>query len=126
MQTVSKAWQTRKEITLAEGARQNGEELSLGLLNSNMTLGAVTINKASVKKNDDFALVRNGENSVMLSLKTGSVNVKRNKSYTVKLELWPEGTYKMQGEGANAIPVAIEDGNKKAKPTLVSVKVNIK
>jgi hypothetical protein len=42
------------------------------------------------------------------------------KTYTVKLQLWPEGTYTLD-ENHNPVPLG-----SKAKPTVVSVKVTVR
>ncbi len=46
-------------------------------------------------------------------------------SYTLKLELWAEGIYKLDEKG-EPIPLTDAKGTAKSKPTLVSVKVIIR
>jgi hypothetical protein len=105
-----------------------------------MALGTIAINKDSVKKNDDFVLERNGENGISLALKSDSLlKVMRNKTYTVKLELWAVGTHQTDESGnplidpstGKVLALGVTNAKTgkftaKSKPVLVPVKVFVK
>ena len=88
-------------------------------------------------KSDGFKLLRASENDYTLYFADGiapwprgggnASNLK--KSYSIKVELWAEGTYRLDRDGR---PVALGYQNakgkwvQKSKPAYVTVKVNIK
>ena len=130
-QTVFKAKQDKKAVTLYKLAPQVGERIDLEFSTAaGARLGDVEINMASVSRNDYFELARGGKNTWELKLKDGFdpylLNGKGKSvykaGYTVKLELWAEGTYEMSG--GRAIPRV--DGKFKTKPTIVSIRVYLK
>jgi hypothetical protein len=136
-QTTAKAFQSKKAITLYAGAPLTGEAIDLNLITPpGVQLGAVCINQASVAAmkfnstlpNNGFELQQSGANQWTIYFKGGkapeAAKGKLKASYTLKLELWAEGTYK--DENNDGIPEPLTEGTKKSKPTLVSVKVNIK
>jgi len=117
-QTASKAVQSKKEITLYKDAAKIGEEITLDLTTpANVKLGEVKI------QDGNFELVRAGQNSWYIRFKGGEVPPAAKASYTVKLELWAEGAYTLDNSGK---PTALVSGAKKSKPTIVSVKVNVR
>ena len=132
-QTAGKKVQSRSSITLYKAQPLQGETVSLNL-KAPVSLGAVQIQQASLNKmkfdTGGFELVRNGENDWTIIFKDGKAPTKLNKknkdvlksSYTLKLELWAEGTY--IDDSGKAAP--IKDGKKASKPTVVKVKVYIK
>jgi len=131
VQTVAKAWRNRGEISLAKADPGSGGEISLGLLSEAVRLGEIDMDPASVRKHNSFSLERNGLNSVVLWLdpqKAAFAPLKTSKSYTVRLRLWPEGTYQLGADGrasrdtnGNVIPLG-----RRAKPGVVSVRVNVR
>jgi hypothetical protein len=135
-QPAGKGSQSKKAVTLYTGALKDGAEIRLGLsAPAGARLSYAQINAASVKKNDFFELVRNGENSWTVRFKAGfdpaaQVNGKGKStlkaSYTVKLELWADGTY--NGLDANGKPIALTNakGKAKTKPVTVKLKIDLK
>ena len=137
-QTIFKATQGKRAVTLYKQAPQVGEQIELGFAVSGSASGApgatladVEINKASVGKNDYFELVRGGRDTWELKLKDGFDPYLKNdkgksaykSTYVVKLELWAEDTYGLDGAGK---PVALTEGKYRSKPTIVTVKVSLK
>ena len=159
-QTVGKAAQSKKAVTLYKLTPQSGETVGLGLKTpANVKLGGARLNQARLNgfklvtgdkaigtkitgtadRTDGFRLVQNGAGSWTVyfkepiapkALDKNNKVVKLKKSYTLKLELWAEGTYRLDASGK---PVALQayDAKKgkwvdKSKPTYVNVKVNIK
>jgi hypothetical protein len=148
-QTVSRAVMSRNAVTLYRFAPLTGETVSLGLTTpANVKLYDVKIDPAAVKALEDggFDIARNGANSWVIYFKDGKVPtvvdgrgnpvlgrngkpVALKPSYTIKLELWAEGTYKLDGNGK---PAALEAKNPqgkvvaRSKPTIVNVRVNIR
>ena len=111
--------------------------------------GAASTQKANEKlgfPDGGFEIIRKGESDWTICFKDGELPTvsgidpaKLKASYTVKLELWPEGSYMADSYGnlvdengtpleAGARPKPLTDlnGSAKSKPVLVSVKVNIK
>ncbi|MDR0221420.1 MAG: hypothetical protein LBI54_08475 [Lachnospiraceae bacterium] len=131
VQQAAKAFQSKREITLYKNTPQLCEDIVFGLTApANAELGAVTIDKAGMDKlkldNGGFEIVRSGENTWGLRFKGGVAPAKANgknlkASYTVKLQLWPVGTYsQLSDDNQTAVMIA------KAKPTVVSVKVYVR
>jgi len=120
-QTASKAVQSKKEITLYRSAAKIGEEITFDLTApANVKLGDVKIQGSNLSVN--FELVRTGQNNWCIRFKDGEAPDWYGNT-TIKLELWAEGTYEIK-DGKIA---ALMNGTKTAsKPTIVSVKVNIK
>jgi hypothetical protein len=133
-QTVGKAFQNKKEVTLYKGTPLAGEQITLNLTTpAGVKLGDVILNQKSVDAlklgSGGFKLERNGENSWVVKFDgappmplTGPAKP----SYTVKLELWAEGTYEPNPDGSFKDCLKDSNGNAKSKPTLVSLKVNVK
>jgi len=125
-QTASKAVQSKKEITLYEDSAKIGEDIMFDLITpENVKLGEARIEDSF---SSSFELSRTGQNSWYIRFKDGKFPTKINgqplaASYTVNLELWAEGTY---GIGKDGKPIPLELGTKESKPTIVSVKVNIR
>lgn len=144
-QTKSKATQSVKEIVLYEAMQNKAEPVTLNLTTpANVKLGAVkmaggkaaTATKSAMTANqvlgfssggfEVFQTGQNGLNEWRIGFHNDELpipakgNLKA--SYTVKLELWAEGTYRLD---ANNEPIALVDGKKKSTPTIVSVKVII-
>ena len=146
VQLQGKVSSNKKSVTLNKSLPFTGDSIEILLpatsKNPNLKLGMVCIQQASLKslglttdgitQNDGFEMVRSGENTWTIHFKDGLVpqtklikgkQAKLKSSYTIKLEVWAEGTY-MNIDG---IPVALtSDGVAKTKPALISVKVNIK
>ena len=136
-QTVGKALQNKKAVTIYKKTTHAGESIGFGLRTpANVKLGNVKINAASVKNNDHFQVVRNGENSWSVHFKDdfnpdavdsrGRTIYKS--SYTIKLELWAEGTYRMEGGEIKALGYHHPGKGfiAMSKPTVVNVKVAVK
>jgi len=158
-QTVGKAAQSRKTVTLYKMAPRTGETVGLKLTTpANVKLGAVRLNQASLDgmklvsgssivgakadptdKTDGFRLGQSGDGNWTIYFKDSvapkAIDKKGNvaalgKSYSLRFELWAEGTYKLDSYGK---PVALTSGVDKngkpvarTKPTLVTVKVIMK
>jgi hypothetical protein len=109
---------------------------------ANATLGKARISEASLKackfSEGKFALrqigvdtyaVRFYSNSVPMTVDKKGKQAKLKSSYTLKIELWAEGTYDYSYDGS---PIALGYYNAKGKlvaktkPTIVTVKVNVK
>ena len=136
IQGKAKASAPPKTASLYKGAPNRAEKLSLGLAsaadppNPNMKLGVVTIDPKSnnvFKGGKGFEIVQSGTGSWELGFKGGVLPVpkkgKLKASYTVKLRLWPEGTFRYDNNGK---PVPLKEGKHAAKPVTVNVKVKIK
>ena len=147
--SAGKAWQSKKAVTLNRWTPRTGESVGLRLrAPTGVKLGAVRINQAclngfnlttdgeAANKSDGFRLAKNGENEWTIYFADETAPIPAGKtyasslksSYTLKLELWAEGTYKLGPDGK---PVALEykaaNGKiTKSKPVMVKVKVNIK
>jgi uncharacterized repeat protein (TIGR02543 family) len=132
IRSATKAFQSKKAITLYKDRPAIGEELALGFTApNNARLGEVTIDPQFNGKNfaaGGFAVVRTSADTWALrfdkgkapeSAKNGST-LKLPKTYTVKLQLWPEGTYTLD-QNHNPVPLG-----SKAKPTVISVKVTVR
>jgi hypothetical protein len=124
-QTVGRASQSKKAVTLYKESPFLGEEIALSLASpANAKLGEVEI------ASDIFALERSGENSWVISFKDGKAPQGAKKSYPVKLRLWAEGTYAKDQEGspvkdADGSIAPLRSGKKVSKPTVVNVTVNV-
>ncbi|MCL1896099.1 MAG: Ig domain-containing protein [Clostridiales bacterium] len=145
VQGKGKATQSRKSVTLYKSTPMYGSgPIKLDLKKpANAKLGAVSVNQASVKgmkfSEGGYRLERNGSNDYSICFDGGRAPVVTNKktgklgklksSYTLKLDLWADGTYTLDGNGQ---PVALGYYNAsgkwvaKSKPTTVKVKVVIK
>jgi len=150
IQTKSKAVQTVKAVTLHTRTPLTGQTVGVDLKTpANVKLGAVRLNEPALKKlklvdadtnlaNDGFKLEKNGANNWTVYFnaakapkaldKKGNA-VKLGKSYTLKIELWADGTYEFDGNG-KPVALGVTDSkgkfNAKSKPTIINVKVNIK
>jgi hypothetical protein len=157
-QGASKATLSKKAVTLNRWTPLTGDSVSFGLkAPKGAALGEVCLNQASLnalkfKKNDGtyasssdgFKLVKSGASDYTLYFADGKAPMPTDKNgnvsfdkagnpalksgYNIKLELWAEGTYKLDSSGK---PVALEGKNAKgktvkSKPTIVTIKVNIK
>jgi len=140
-QTVGRATQSTKEITLYRAMPYAGQAIGLNLITpAGVQLGEARLHEASIAAlkfaEGGFELVRSGQNNWFIRFADGALPTFRDArgnpvplraSYTIKLELWAEGTYKLQDDGeGNLAPVALESGKAKSKPTMVNVKINIK
>ena len=138
VQGKGKATQSLKAVTLYKSTPMQGSDtIRLDLTKpANAKLGVVSVNQASLKAmrfpEGGFCLEQNGLNHYSIRFedgrapavfdKTGMLG-KFKKSYTLKLDIWAEGTYKWSGDR----PVALDGGGKAmTKPTTVKIKVNIK
>jgi hypothetical protein len=156
VQTVGRASLSRNAVTLYKLAPLTGETIGLKLTTpANVKLGHVqleqksldalnfTSNGTAAGRIDGLTLTQSGENNWTIYLQGGkapvpidkkgnaqsdaSGNPKYKASYNVKLELWAEGTYKL--ENGKAVPLEFKDAKgkvTKSKPTMVTVKVTIK
>ncbi|MCL1895504.1 MAG: Ig domain-containing protein [Clostridiales bacterium] len=143
-QGKGKATQSLKAVTLYKPTPQyGGGPVRLNLTKpANVKLGVVSVNQASVKamklSDGGFRLEQNGSNDYTIYFADGRAPAvygatgklgKLKASYTLKIDLWAEGTYKLNSVGQ---PVALGYYNAngkwvaKSKPTTVKVKVNIK
>ena len=135
VQGKSKAFQSRKEVNLYRLIpKHRSEYVSFDLLTpANVTLGAVTLEDKTLKgfkfTTDGFELKQNGLNSYALYFKDEKAPVplkgSLKSSYTVKVELWPEGTF----DGFDAVskrPIPLENGKAKSKPVTIKIKINVK
>ena len=130
VRTATKTIRDKSAVTLYAAAPRRGEDISLAFASpNNAKLGAVSISEASQRamKLDNgrhLELIRGGEDIWNIRFnyddKPLSANggKKLKSSYKIRLELWPEGTYILAGER----PVALG----KAKPTTVTLKVNVR
>jgi hypothetical protein len=123
-QGSAKARASRSSLTLYALQPDAGEELALSLTSSvnGAALGAARLAKAS--EDLGFELVRSGQGAWELGFKNGVAPANPNKSYTLTLELWPEGTYKPDQDGG--IEYTYGSGATAAKPATVKVKVNVR
>ena len=136
VQPKTKALANKSEITLYKATRHTGETVNLHLTApAHIKLSHVRINEDSVKNNDHFDVVRTGENSFTIKLQEDfdpslQVNGKTayKSSYSIKLELWAEGTHEINsGKFDGPLKHTLPGGKVvQSKPTLVTVKVNIK
>ncbi|MCL2110870.1 MAG: hypothetical protein FWH32_01175 [Clostridiales bacterium] len=152
VQTIGRAWQSARAVTLYKDAPFGGAPIGFDLTTpANVSLGAVRIQPTSVRNFQDggFELLQNGPNDWTLGFKDGKVPVlvDRNgnptmtratnsrpsirtplkSSYTVKIELWAEGTYRLADDGKGTlVPVGIGSGRNVTKPRVVNVRVNIR
>lgn len=131
-QTVGKAYQSTKEVTLYKATPLAGAQIDLDLLTPvNAVLGNAIISKQSMntfKTGQGFILERSGEKSWVIKFEdtiNGAIPAKGTPkaSYSLKLELWADGTYV---EGVDGVPTPLIDGKKQSKPTVITVKVNVK
>ena len=159
-QTVAKAALSKKTVTLYKADPLRGETGSFGLTTpANVKLGAVNLHEGTLKSHklvhgenvvgdvfataslpsNGFRIAQNGAAHWSLHFadeiapkaldKKGKVAHLKS-SYTLKLELWAEGTYRLDASG-NPVALQAYDAKKgkwvdKSKPTYVNVKVNIK
>ena len=145
-QTLGKAKLTKKSVTLYPLTPLTGETLGIYLTTpANVNLAKVQINEKNMKdmklidadtKNPidaGFRIEQRGANEWVIYFKVNDNNkaplalnkekpVKLKSSYTLKIELWADGTY-YQSSG---LPLKDNKGIEKSKPTTVNVKVNIK
>jgi hypothetical protein len=136
-----KAAQDKKEVALYQLAPKYGESVGLALNTAlpgvrigHVNLAEATSNKA-LKLSNGFEVIRSGDDSWTLRLEGGEMlavaSGSKKASYTIKLEVWPLGTYAADETGAAKLSEnraqPIMDGNKaKTKPIVVSVKVNVR
>ena len=147
-QTRSKAWQSTRAVTLLAAKPQTGEDIRLNLTTpANVRLGHVNIQQASLDNlrfikdengtplpENAFEIVRNGGSSWTIRFndgevpwgttnKAGTAKTPLKSSYNIRLELWAEGTYELD---INDNPTALGSGKTASRPTLVTVRVNIR
>jgi len=148
-QAAAKGLANKKEISVYKVVPKSGEDVRLSLTAPpNAVLNHVSIAGADAKKTANeklgfaeggFELVRSGENDWTIRFKDGELPVVTaakpfnfKKSYTLKVELWPDGAYQVKADGtadldAAGRPKPLMNGNKIAsKPVVVNVKVNVK
>lgn len=137
VQTMGKAYQNKREITLYKTTPFTGETIGLDLITPGVKLGTVWISEESRKalKFDagGFRLEQSGENEWVIYFEGDKAPTLPNKkngkpaelkaNYTIKLELWAEGTYRLDSDGK---PISLASGKAKSKPAIVRVKINIK
>jgi hypothetical protein len=160
VQTAVKGWASKKEVTLYQTMPNVGEEISFDINNPAFArfgengMGEVTVQSASVKAlklvgsgeqtQNAFEMRRNGqdiwslhytEDTPAAVAKTGALKL----FYTIKLEVWAEGTYRREPEGKDydgddiygEAAVALCAYNRtgkasaKSKPVIVTMKVNL-
>ena len=62
-----------------------------------------------------------------LNYKTNKKTTNLKASYNIKVQLWAEGTYRLEDDGAdNMVPKALGTGKNASKPRVVTIKVNMK
>ena len=140
-QTAAKATQSLKAVTLYKSTPQYGSEgVLLGLTTpANVRIGEVVINQASVNSmklsDGGFRLEQNSANTYSIYFAGGRAPGVLGKdgrlaalksAYTLKLDLWAEGTYTLNSAGQ---PLPLTDpatGKAMSKPTTISIKVMIK
>ncbi|MCL2111838.1 MAG: S8 family serine peptidase [Clostridiales bacterium] len=131
-QGTLRAWQSRSAVTLYKDRPLEGEQVGLKLRKPDgAVLGVVQIREASQKPfvGDGFRLERNGANDWSIYFAWGEPPIPAKGSklasrYTVGIELWAEGTYRM--EGGRAAPLRDDRNRAKTKPRIVNVRVNIR
>ena len=158
MQTMARAALSRNAVTLYRLTPHTGESVTFGLTTpANVKLGAVQLDQAALTKlgltdgtnpSDGFRLVQNGQNSYTVCFIDGKAPIPRGKAssaalkpgYTLRVELWAEGTYVLIDPSTGlettaktiGAPEALVMKNKagkvvaRSKPTTVNVKVNIR
>jgi hypothetical protein len=121
VQTSAKAIASRKDITLYTGIPEPGQEISLGLSsNADVKLGHAQVQKPKANT-PEFELVRKGVNDWTLRFKSGATPGGSLKaSYTLKLEVWPEGAFARKDDFSFDKPLP------NAKASVVSIKVFVK
>jgi len=145
VQTTSKAWRSADNVTLRAAMPHTGDDIQLNLTTpANVKLGHVNIQQASlanlyfIKENgtpipDALIIEQNGASSWTISFRDGEVpwgttnkagkETPLKSNYNIRLELWAEGTYVLDDDGN---PTALGSGKAASRPTLVTVKVNIR
>ena len=143
-QGKGKASQSLKAVTLYKSTPQYGSDavrLSL-TAPANVKSGVVVVNEASLKAlkltEGGFRLEQNSAKDYSIYFSSGRAPAALDKtgrltklktSYTIKLDLWAEGTYTLDGAGNPAALGYYDSKGKwiaKSKPTQVKIKVNIK
>jgi len=138
-QTVGKASQSAKNITLYKAAPLTGSTVGLNLTTpQNVKLSYVRVNEASVNAmkfdrdlpNNGFEVKRIGEKEWTVFFKNGRSPVpakgKLKASYVLKLELWADGTYETDEDGGFMDCLRDANGKAKSKPKIIPVRVYIK
>ena len=132
VQAKAKGWRSRSAVTLYTAVPASGERIGLALTSpAGVTLSEVGIAAASLKPfaaDDGFRLERSGEGEWTIFFAKNRVPALAGRgslksSYTVRVELWAEGTYALDGAGR---PVALVEGKARSRPTVVSVRVNVR
>ncbi|MDR0220682.1 MAG: hypothetical protein LBI54_04655, partial [Lachnospiraceae bacterium] len=112
---------SRGTVTLYSGQPGGSEGLALSLTAPvNVGLGAASLAGAD----SPFELVRTGRDTWALGFAGGALPENPKSSYTLTLELWPQGTYKPDANGGFAEEYG--SGKTAAKPATVKVKVVVK
>ena len=142
-QSISRALVGKKAVTLYRQMPKVAEDIPLDLASA--TLGDVRIAPSSYDAfakrftgGGNFEVIRNGHKSWLVRFEDGLVPSIVNKngkpshlksSYTLRLELWAEGTYRYvydeQGRPAPA-PLVDGQGKSRTRPRLVNVRVNVR
>jgi len=146
VQTTSKAWRSADNVTLRAAMPHTGDDIRLNLTTpANVRLGHVNIQQASLDnlyfiKDENgtpipnaLVIEQNGANSWTIRFKDGEVpwgttnkagtaRTPLKSSYNIRLELWAEGTYVLDGDN----PTALGSGKAMSRPTLITVRVNIR
>jgi hypothetical protein len=151
---TGRAFQSKKAITLNKFTPLTGEEVRLGLsAPANVKLGHVQIEQKSLAAckftSGGFRVVQSGAENCTIYFDGGqapqvihpvTLNNNLKGSYTIKLELWAEGTYRLVDPltgnpttdklNGRAEPLGFTDANNKfipkSKPMTISIRVNIK
>jgi len=141
-QTISRAWMSANNVTLRAAMPHRGDDIRLNLTTpANVKLGQVSIQQSSldnlrfIDENGTLipnALVieQNGADSWTIRFRDGEVpwgtvssngrtETELRNNYSIRLELWAEGTYVLDGAGN---PTALRN----ARPTVITVRINIR
>jgi len=153
IQTTSKAWRSADNVTLRAARPHTGDDIRLNLTTpANVKLGHVNIQQVSLdalnfvdedgtRIPNPLVIEQNGANNWTIRFRDGIIpwgtrtntattTTPLKSSYNIRLELWAEGTYEVDSDGnpvlENGIPKALVNGKATSKPTLVTIKVNIR
>jgi len=134
-QTMSKAWQGKKEADLYMQRPMLKDQVHFMLTTpEGVQLEAVRVDPGSVAvfRDESFELVQSGKTQWDIGFKGGmkpqlaAAGGTMKSSYTIKLQLWTEGSYRLEDDGTGKqVPVALGSGKTATKPTIISVKVNL-
>ena len=144
--TVARGNRSPASLTLYTSTPAVGEALNLSLSGTGVTLGEARLEQKRLdsfkfkdslegkEAVDGFELVRSGRDAWLVGFEGGRVPVVLNKqqtaemalkkSYTLRVEVWADGTYVLEDEK----PVALRDdsGRARTKPRMLNVRVNVR